>query len=192
MHTYTRHYRTFRQYFNKNRRTYKFEVKFLNLEPDETFMEQSLKPLLEPLDLISVSKPVKSYLHENPVEFPIEPFGIIWSVEIELGMSANAEELKMLFFDALQLPMKNFIIYNYHDPSRKAKEEYKNLQDSLLDNYSDAENHYKIPRMGYDHHDETIDPQDLVGNSRIGKLMKTMTSNDYKPNDKLFKFLDEK
>lgn len=190
MATYTRHYRTFRQYYNKNRRTYKFEIKFLNLEPDEAFMEQSLKPVLEPLELIDISKPVKSYLHENPVEFPIEPFGIVWSFNVELGMSANAEELKMLFYDALRMPMKNFIVYNYYDPSRKAKKEYQDLQNSLLDNYAEAENDYKIPRMGYDHHDENINPQDLVGSTRIGSLMKTMTSNDYDPNDKLFKFLD--
>ena len=191
MHTYTRHYRTFRQYFNKNRRTYKFEVKLLNMEPDEYFIEQSLKPLLEPLDLIEIGKPVKSYLHENPVEFPIEAFGIVWSFTIELGMSANAEELKMLFFDALHMPMKSFIVYNFHDPSRKAKEEYARLQDSLLDNYAEDENKYKIPRMGYDHHQEDIDPQSLVGNNRVASLMKTVTSDDYKPNDKLFKFLDD-
>ena len=192
MRTYTRHYRTFRQYFNQNRRTYIFEVKFLDMEPDETFMEESLKPVLEPLDLINVSKPVKSYLHENPVDFPIISFGIIWSFNIELGMSANAEELKMLFFDALRIPMKNFIIYNYYDPTRQAKEEYHDIQKSMLDKYAEVENNYKIPRMGYDHHDEDINPQDLVGNSRIGNLMKTMTMQEYKPEDKLFKFLDEK
>lgn len=191
MHTYTRHYRTFRQYFNKNRRTYKFEVKLLNLEPTPDFIEETLEPLLEPLDLISVSKPTKSYLHENPVEFPIEPFGVAWNVIIELGMSANAEELKMLFFEALNLPMKNFIIYNYHDPSRKAKEDYKNLQDTLLDKYASSVNHYKIPRMGYDQHDEDIEPQSLVGSERVSELMKTTTSSEYKPNSNLFKFLDD-
>lgn len=191
MHTYTRHYRTFRQYFNKNRRTYKFEVKLLNLEPTTDFIKETLEPLLEPLDLINISTPVKSYLHENPVEFPIEPYGIVWSIVIELGMSASAEELKMLFFEAMNMPMKSFIIYNYHDLSRKAKEEYKNLQDSLLDKYADVENNYKIPRMGYDHHDESIKPQSLVGSERVANLMKATTSTDYKPQDTLFKFLDD-
>ena len=191
MHTYTRHYRTFRQYFNKNRRTYRFEVKMLNMEPDEGFIEETLKPMLEPLDVIEISKPEKSYLHENPVEFPIEPFGVIWSFEIELGMSATAEELKMLFFEALKMPFKNFIIYNINDPSRKAKKEYQDLQDSLVDNYKDDEGNYHIPRMGYDTNDEDISPQELVGNTRIYQLMQTMTDKEYKPQDKLFKFFDE-
>lgn len=191
MHTYTRHYRTFRQYFNKNRRTYRFEIKMLNMEPDERFMEETLRPILEPLDVVEITKPVKSYLHENPVEFPIEPFGVIWSFELELGMSATAEELKMLFFEALRLPFKNFIIYNINDPSREAKKEYQNLQHSLLDNYKDNESKYHIPRLGYDKNDETISPQELVGNTRIGQLMKTMTDQEYKPQDKLFKFFDE-
>jgi len=191
MHTYTRHYRTFRQYFNKNRKTYRFEIKMLNMEMDERFIEETLRPLLEPLDVIDISEPTKSYLHENPVEFPIEPFGIVSSVEIELGMSATAEELKMLIFEALRLPFKSFIVYNLFDPSRKAKKEYQNLQNSLLDNYKNDDGDYHIPRMGYDMHDENVSPQELVGNTRIGQLMKTMTDKDYKPNDKLFNFLDD-
>jgi hypothetical protein len=163
----------------------------LNMEPDERFMEETLRPLLEPLDVVEITKPVKSYLHENPVEFPIEPFGVIWSFELELGMSATAEELKMLFFEALRLPFESFIIYNINDPSREAKKEYQNLQHSLLDNYMDNESKYHIPRLGYDKNDETVSPQELVGNTRIGQLMKTMTGQEYKPQDKLFKFFDE-
>ena len=191
MHTYTRHYRTFRQYFNKNRRTYKFEIKMLNMIMDKSFIEETLKPLLEPLDIVSMSEPTKDFLHENPVEFPIEPWGIVSSIEVELGMSATASEIKMLIFEGLKLPFKNFIVYNLHDPSRKAKKEYQALQDSLLDNYNDDQGDYHIPRLGYDIHDETISPQELVGNTRIAQLMKTVTQDEYKPQEKLFKFFDE-
>lgn len=191
MHTYTRHYRTFRQYFNKNRRTYRFEVKFLNIVADQEFVDNHLKKLLEPLDIVEITKPKMSYLHENPVEFPMVAFGRLYSIEIELGMSITAEELKMLIFEGLEMPFENFIVYNYGDPSRQAKRDYARLQDSILDKYAD-ENPYKIPRMGYDMNDESVKPQDLVGTKRMTDLLSKTTKSDYKHNGRLFQFIDEK
>lgn len=191
MHTYTRHYRAFRQYFNKNRRTYRFEVKFLNVEADQQFVDEHLKILLEPLDVVEITEPQMSYLHENPVEFPMVAFGRLYSIEIELGMSITAEELKMLLFEGLELSFENFIVYNFGDPSRQAKRDYARLQDSILDKYAD-ENPYKIHRLGYDMNDETVQPQDLVGTKRMTDLLSKTTDSDYKHNGKLFHFIDEK
>ena len=190
MNTYTRHYRTFRQYFNKNRRTYRFEIKFLNVEVDQEYIDQWLKRLLEPLDVIEITEPKFTYLHENPVEFPLVPFGRLCSLEVELGMSITAEELKMLLFEGLQLPFENFIVYNIGDPSRLAKSDYGRLQDAIIDKYAD-ENPYKMPRLGYDPNADDIEPQELVGTQRTESVMRTMTGKDYKLNHRLFHFINE-
>lgn len=123
---YSRHARTFRQFYNNNKKINTFIIKLVNLPPDN--VEDHFRIILKPLGLQSLKMINEYYLHENMFEFPQIPFGKVYVYRIEILGSITIEDLNVMIYESLGISMRYMEIMRENDPlyqMKKQKEEHQ-------------------------------------------------------------------
>lgn len=117
---YSRHYRSFRQYYNTGKRTFTYYVKLVNFPPEEVL--ERFEIIFKPIGYKTCKLIKEQYLHDNPFEFTQIPFGKVYTYELVIDGAITVEDMSVMIFEMLGIEFRYMEIYRSNDPVFSMKE----------------------------------------------------------------------
>ena len=156
--------KNFLNYLSEIQKTYEFRIKLANIEPKGEIMEQ-IKNALNTFELVSVSA-VKSLPIQEHREFPRWGACECWQFDVKISYPTTAAGVRQIVKERARLNPDWICVRNLNEAvdTDEAESYGKDHEGALLD-----EEELKADEGG----------QDLVGQIRIGSLLKELESRQF-------------